>query len=1139
MKHAVRFAISLLAAGGLLGSVASHATDLAELPLKSSVLAKPNVIFGLDDSSSMDGEVMLATNDGAFWWDYNAASGWDSTGAPWFNSVGTATTQWRKMVYLFPNGTGSGTSNDVRVLNDATNDHFAIPPTAQFAFLRSAAYNPLYYDPTVTYSPWSPGYVNGATKTFAAATKTAARSHPVYPLTGTASTMDLTNTVAASTTANFTFTGLPGMQLPGTARVCASTCTGAWPLVSSKGWTQTTSSSGIYTVPASTKWNVSMDYFPATYYLKDSTCTVDGSTCVSAPDGSKLKRYEIKSANYTTTALYDAAMQNFANWWTYYRKRKLMLSGAMGKVLEPLTGLRMGIVVFNSQSNVTMYDTDVTSASLNRLKVTGLFYETNGSGGTPTRETLKYIGDQFGRTDRITSGGPYSVVQYACQRNNAFIVTDGFANASTVSVPSYQSGKSSATYGYGTAPYETIYSSSLADLALRYYTNNARTDITATGKVPTTPNDTNRDLHVNTYGLTLGAKGTIYTGNGTPAPTTTSAWPNPNTDRNPTSVDDLWHATINGRGQMYTAATPTETAAKVQAGLNDMLFAVGAQGGVAVSTVNLTAGDGKAYIASYNPSGWSGDLTANPINATTGAISTTATWSASTLLTARTWSNRVIASATASGGVGFTEAGVGTLVNPGSLYGTTSQVMDYLRGDRTLEGTSFRARTSLLGGVINAEPVISYDDKVVYMASGEGMLHAFDIKDPDLSPTDAGKELWAFVPRAVLPDIGQTVARGYTFKTQLDGTPVVAKTGTSSKLLVAGMGAAGRGYYAIDVSTPRTLTETTLASAYKWEFPSASDTTTQAKVGQTVGKPIIVKTANDGYVVLVTSGYNSTADGLGRLWMLDVTDGHVIQEFVTTGGTLTAENGLAHISAYAEDDGTTRWVYGGDLLGNLWRFDLDTKVAPNKLAVLKNAAGVLQSVTAAPELAFVNNRRLVIVGTGRLLDITDFGKSDIQSMYAISDPDTAVAAIDPARGSLQAQTYTRSTDTITSNTVDWSTKRGWYMDLPSGEQANTHPTIAYGGVTFVTNVTGSTDCSASSYLYLLDLGTGGRATNATYVSQQLWSDANATGLNVVLDASGNLRAEVRSYDGSLKAPQLLSKPPIDPKKNSWREVRKE
>ena len=71
MKSTSQLAASTLSLAVLLGmTVNSHATGIAELPLKASVLAKPNVIFGLDDSGSMDSEVMLYTNDGALWWDY-------------------------------------------------------------------------------------------------------------------------------------------------------------------------------------------------------------------------------------------------------------------------------------------------------------------------------------------------------------------------------------------------------------------------------------------------------------------------------------------------------------------------------------------------------------------------------------------------------------------------------------------------------------------------------------------------------------------------------------------------------------------------------------------------------------------------------------------------------------------------------------------------------------------------------------------------------------------------------------------------------------------------------------------------------------------------------------------------------------
>lgn len=1105
MKSTVQFAISCLALGALLVGPAAQATDVATLPLKASVLAKPNVIFGLDDSGSMDSELMLGNNDGAFWWDYNAGTGWSAAGVTHFNAAGASGTQWRKMVYLFPNGTGTGN----RVYADAANDHFAIPPTAEFAFLRSSAYNPIYYDPTETYKPWSPAYVSGTTVNYTNASKTAAKSHPVY---GTG-TFDVSATVAATTSTDWTFTALSGMKLPGTAQVLDG---GTWKTVSTMGWA---TSGSLYIVPANKLFRLSMAYFPATYYLKE-TCTVDGSACVSAPDGQTLKRYEIKSANYGTTAEYDAAIQNFANWWQFYRKRKLMLNAAVGQVLEPLTGLRMGVMKFNSRpaatTRVTMYDTDAVAASANGRKVAGIFYETNGSGGTPTRETLNRIGEEY-----MNSAGP---VQYACQRNNAFIMTDGFANVASISTPSY----SKSTWGSG-APYATTYDDSLADVALAYYTTNLRSGL-ATGKVPKTTTDENVNLHMNTYGLTMGARGLLFTSEDAARPTAEGAWTDPTQNRHPSAVDDLWHATINGRGQMYLADSPAETAAKIQNGLRDILSQTGAQGGIAVSTVNLSRGDSRAYFGTYNPAGWAGDLTANPIDAATAEVDTTPVWSASTLLLARDWTTRVIAAGKAGGAVGFTAANVGGLVNPGGIYGTDAEVMNYLRGDRTLEGTQFRARTSLMGAVINSEPMVARDEGMVYVQSGEGMLHAFDTRSPD-----AGKELWAFVPENVLASIGETVERAYAFATKLDGSPVVGKLSDGSKLLVAGSGVAGRSFYALDVSSPRSLTESELAAKHRWTFPSAGDSALVAKVGDAMGRPVIAKSAADGDVVLLTSGYNNTSDGKGRLWMLNATTGAVIHEFTVNAGTLGAESGLTQISAFQESNGTVRYVYGGDLLGNLWRFDLTNKGTPDQVAVLKGPAGDLQPVTAAPELVMVSGKRVVLVGTGRLLDIGDFGSSKVQTFYAIADGTT----LSNARSGLVARVYNSGDDSLSGDTVDWATGRGWYLDLPAGGQVNTRPTLAYGAVAFVTNANGGSDCAASSRLWLLDLLSGGAYPGSDYVSTLISDLANSSGVTALLTSEGKIIGSGQDADGKPWQRDITKSNPITPAKNSWREIRRQ
>jgi type IV pilus assembly protein PilY1 len=99
--------------------------------------------------------------------------------------------------------------------------------------------------------------------------------------------------------------------------------------------------------------------------------------------------------------------------------------------------------------------------------------------------------------------------------------------------------------------------------------------------------------------------------------------------------------------------------------------------------------------------------------------------------------------------------------------------------------------------------------QTMYVASMDGILHAF--KALATNSFDAGNfEMWAFVPPAVLPKIATNYPSGQQIL--LDGTPVVKDTVwdrapadavSSSQFhttLVAGMGAGGAGYYALNVT---------------------------------------------------------------------------------------------------------------------------------------------------------------------------------------------------------------------------------------------------------------------------------------------------------------------------------------------------
>lgn len=1092
MKVIAQLTTSAVALGTLLAGAASHATNIQELPLRASVLAKPNVVVALDDSGSMDSELLMSGNFQA--WAY-----FERNSTTLYPSNALRTNGAVAYLYLFPTGVGAGS----RVYSDAGGAR-ALPATPQFAWARASEINPIYYNSSKTYEPWSPAWSGGAKVTFANSTPAAAKTHPLLGSTTVALNADLTNT---GTEWRFTYTA--GMVIPAgsTTFTCESGSVGALP----------------YTVTTSNRACIaSSTYYPATFWMKED-CTIDGTTCVYSFDGStKLKRYEIKAGNtFPSGRTYTAELQNFANWFTYYRKRRLFLGSAMGDVLEYMTGLNVGVVNFNNRVAPTMYDLDSVVMSNNRLAATTPFYTAEGSGSTPTHATMAFIANEFDTNTNI--------IKYACQRNAMFVITDGFANDTATAPPAYDP----ATYGTG-APYTTRTANSLHDKALAYFTRRLRETASPlpAGRVPPqtgagTNLDTNTNLHINTYGITLGMPGSIYPTASDPFVSPPS-WPTPVSNTN-TMIDDLWHATINGRGAMYSASDPAATVTAIQDGLLKIISQNGAQSGVAVSTVNLVRGDSKAYFANYNPSGWRGDVTAKAINPETAVISSATTWSAAALLDARAWGTRVIASQSNAGtGVEFTAANVGATVNPGSVYGTTSDVIEYLRGNKALEGTTFRKRTSVMGAVINSEPVVDRGNKVLYVASGEGMLHAFDTDDS----ATPGKELWAFVPRAVLPDIGATVDRAYSFKTQLDGTPVLGTITGGTKLLVAGMGAAGRSYFAIDVTSPRGYSEATLASKVKWEFPTAADATTQSKMGQTLGLPVVVKSA-DGDVVLVTSGYNNTLDGKGRLWVLNASTGTVVHEFTVAAGTLAAESGLAHVSAYDDGSGVVRYVYGGDLLGNVWRFDLQAKTSPDLLATLTGPTGAAQPVTAPLELAKIEGNRVVVVPTGRLLDISDAGNTLVQSLYVIKDGSTLTGA----RSSLVQMTYTRATDTLSGGSVDWATGRGWFVDLPAGEQANTRPAITYGGVAFITNVNGGSDCSASAFLYLIDVKTGKKLTGAPFAGTTVSSTENSSALTRLITKDQKLRFTSQRGGGDAYVSPPINPPTVAPSKSAWREVR--
>jgi type IV pilus assembly protein PilY1 len=480
---------------------------------------------------------------------------------------------------------------------------------------------------------------------------------------------------------------------------------------------------------------------------------------------------------------------------------------------------------------------------------------------------------------------------------------------------------------------------------------------------------------------------------------------------------------------------------------------------------------------------------------------------------------------------------------------TENNLINYLRGIKGYEeGSSdpanriFRKRQTVLGDAIDSkpvfvgEPLFSYTDtgyaefkvtqkarpSTVYLGANDGMLHAFD--------ADTLEERWAYVPSMVIPNMWKLADSGYASKHSYyaDGNPVISyicNTSCSSAsdwktILVAGLNGGGRGYYALDITNP-------LDPKLLWEF----DAIKEPNLGYTFGNPVITKRPDGKWVVLVTSGYNNipdndpfyalsttkfkpyntpatplytTGDGKGYLYVLDAINGKELSA-LATGETITP-SGLAKITAYSDSpdkNNTSTYVYGGDLLGNLWRFNLvDNKVL--KFATLK--AGAAQPITTEPTLGYIQGKRVVFVGTGKYLEVSDLVNTNQQTLYAIKDNDDATTLVDP-RSILVKQTLASvgtHRNSTSNNPVDWGSGFGWYIDFPdAGERENVAPQFMLGMLFVPSLVPTSSACQPSGYGWFnyLDYATGGSiATPLGVVSDR--TDAPISGFYTTYDSTG-------------------------------------
>ncbi|MEI7842362.1 MAG: PilC/PilY family type IV pilus protein [Gallionellaceae bacterium] len=518
---------------------------------------------------------------------------------------------------------------------------------------------------------------------------------------------------------------------------------------------------------------------------------------------------------------------------------------------------------------------------------------------------------------------------------------------------------------------------------------------------------------------------------------------------------------------------------------------------------------------------------------------------------------------------------VNTAYTSGATFGATdtsnttasgvadTNLVNYIRGDRTYEGSStdltkfYRQRNHVMGDIVNSETTYVrgalspyYSDpgyssfittvtdrqSMVYVGANDGMLHAFYAADGMVNTSTGkvvstggttitgGKEAWAFIPTAVMPNLYKLADKAYSSNETyhryfVDGSPVTADICISNctdaasavwkTILVGGLNGGGQGYYALDITNP------TQPKAL-WEF-------TNTNLGYTYGNPKVVKLKDKTWAVIFTSGYNNSAgNGQGYLYVLNAYSGSLIRAIGTGVGSVATPSGLGKLDAPLVTpgvDSTALAVYAGDMLGNLWRFDINGDLGAigydaQLLATFQGTSGNVQPITTKPLVSMVGTMNIVLVGTGRYLGSTDLSDHNEQSFYALKDTALSdspqVTTVTPSIalygnprtysgtfGSFVHQALTSTTCpvgsssaicsagqsvvTSSNNAVSYSSNSGWYTDFPlAGERVNVDPAIIDRTLIVNTNVPNANSCSVGgdSFQYQFNYSSGGTVSSS-------------------------------------------------------------
>jgi type IV pilus assembly protein PilY1 len=608
---------------------------------------------------------------------------------------------------------------------------------------------------------------------------------------------------------------------------------------------------------------------------------------------------------------------------------------------------------------------------------------------------------------------------------------------------------------------------------------------------------------------------------------------------NPSQLDTI--AASGGTSTAYSASDTATLNTALAAIFSDIMSKVGSASSVATNSTSLNT-TSTIFQAKFDSTDWSGKMLAYLLNSDGSVPSSPTWDASTLLPAASSRTILTYKPSTAKGipfrwpTVPATPSITELDVSQSTAIGS-SGVLDYLRGDGSNEGTgvsNYRVRsTTKLGDIVYSAPVyvgkpntgwsdaletVKYSDfvtakasrtPILYAGANDGMLHGFN--------ATTGVEVMGYVPSKVYSNLALLSSKTYSHRYYVDGPPTsqdVFFDGAWHSVIVGGLNGGGQGIYALDVTTP-TFTESGAASTVLWEFtdqdnPATSSITDgDADLGYTYSQPTIGKMYNGKWAAIFGNGYNNTdADGSAStsgnavLYIVDVQTGDLIKKIDTKKGMVESANGqtpnglASPIAVDVDGDDVIDYIYAGDLQGNMWKFDV-TASNVNTWGSAYSSSGepqplftalmgtTPQPITTRPEVGeHPQGGYLVYFGTGKYIETGDnvTTGTTTQTFYGIWDNGAAITTgrTDLLQQEILAEVSSNGSDwRLTSdNHADWTTNKGWYIDLYNteggatsnyGEKQVSNSILYNQRIIFTTLVPSSAVCSGGGSSWLMEL----------------------------------------------------------------------